>query len=104
MKVMVATPQTLQFLFALFGAKLRWFEREWEEDCPLIAYLKDTKANGFDVFTFWQRFPDIKPKYEYYAEWDEIAVLDIRNGYNYWWKHISKKKRGTWLGKRRRRE
>jgi hypothetical protein len=93
MKVMVVTPQMLKFLFTFLGAKLEWFEHEWELDCPIIACLEDAKTKGFDVFTFWQRFPDTKPKYKWYAEWDEIAVLDIRHGYNHWWKRISKKTR-----------
>jgi hypothetical protein len=93
MKICILTPQMLKFLFGIFRVKLGWFKYEWEQDCPLKECLEDAKANGLDIFTFWQRFPNVKPRYKWYTEWDRIAVLDVQNGYNYWWKHISKKTR-----------
>jgi hypothetical protein len=83
----------LKFLFDIFRVKLGWFKYEWEQDCPLKECLEDAKTNGLDIFTFWQRFPNVKPRYKWYTEWDCIAVLDVQYGYNYWWKHISKKTR-----------
>jgi hypothetical protein len=64
---------------------------EWIEDfTPTKEYLDS--LNG-DIFTFWQRFPDITPHYNYYMEWDNVAVLEIRD-YDYWWKEqIDKKTR-----------
>jgi hypothetical protein len=37
-----------------------------------------------DLFTFCQRLPDTTPKYEYYMEWENIAVLSIKS-YDHWW-------------------
>jgi hypothetical protein len=37
-----------------------------------------------DIFTFWQRLPEVEPRYEYYYEWDSLAVLRIKN-YDSWW-------------------
>lgn len=93
MKVCFVTPHMLKSLFAFLRVKLMFFEKEWEQDCPLNECLEEALAEKVDVFTFWQRFPDVKPRYKWYAEWDEIAVLDIQNGYDYWWNHVSKKTR-----------
>jgi hypothetical protein len=38
-----------------------------------------------DIFTFWQRLPNIKREYDYYLEWDSIAAIKIKN-YDYWFK------------------
>ncbi|MBV8585989.1 MAG: hypothetical protein JO308_06855, partial [Verrucomicrobia bacterium] len=47
-----------------------------------------TNARGFkaDIFTFWQRPPDVEPKYPYYRESEDIAVLPLQ-GYEHWFKH-----------------
>jgi hypothetical protein len=38
-----------------------------------------------DIFTFFQRIPDLKPKYTgYHLEWESIAVLPIET-YEKWW-------------------
>src|SRR4030067_1525271 len=39
-----------------------------------------------DLFTFWQRLPDIEPKYKYHHEGESLAVLKIEN-YDNWFKH-----------------
>ena len=57
--------------------------------------LPDPKAalNGLqrcghrvDVFTFMQRLPETRPKYEYPMEWDNLAVLPITT-YDHWLKN-----------------
>jgi hypothetical protein len=62
-------------------------EQEWFEDVEnpemLIDALRRTKR-GPDILTFWQRLPDIEPKYTYSMEPDSIAALPIRS-YSFWW-------------------
>ena len=62
-------------------------EQEWFEDVEdpemLINALRRTKR-GPDILTFWQRFPDVEPKYSYQMETDSIAALPIKS-YPFWW-------------------
>lgn len=39
---------------------------------------------GADILTFWQRLPDMSPKYSYHMELDSIAALPIET-YALWW-------------------
>jgi hypothetical protein len=39
-----------------------------------------------DIFTFWQRVPDVEPRYPFYFEWEDLAVLPIKS-YDHWWNH-----------------
>lgn len=48
-----------------------------------ISNLKQSR-NRIDIFTFCQKPPDIVPKYNYYMEWDNLAVIPITN-YDEWW-------------------
>jgi hypothetical protein len=60
---------------------------EWYEDVedPKAMLESISKSNlKADLFTFWQRLPETTPKYSYYMEWDNIAVLPIHD-YNHWW-------------------
>ena len=65
-------------------------EDDWYEDLQdpeaVIAMLREHAGLKPDVFTFWQRLPDLTPKYPYYQEWDEIAVLPITS-YDHWLKN-----------------
>src|SRR5207249_978396 len=62
-------------------------EHEWYDDIvdplELIARLAEKPAKA-DLFTFWQRVPDLKARYPYYWEWDSIAALPITT-YEHWW-------------------
>jgi hypothetical protein len=64
-------------------------EDEWYEDVgdpeAVIAILKDQRDFAPDVLTFWQRLPDLEPRYPFHCEWDEIAVLAAN--YDQWWNH-----------------
>lgn len=68
--------------------RLARLEEEWYEDLDdpeaFIACLKKEKVQA-DIFTFWQRLPDIEPKYDYFMEYDSIAALPIST-YDHWWK------------------
>jgi hypothetical protein len=45
------------------------------------------------LFRFWQRIPDVTPRYSYYKEWREIAAIPISD-YKHWFeKQISPKAR-----------
>ena len=63
-------------------------EDEWYEDvrdpAAVLDALRDHPDIRPDVFTFWQRVPDIEPRYSYHQEWEDIAVLSIKS-YDHWW-------------------
>lgn len=48
----------------------------------LIEELRSTRKA--DIFTFDQKLPDTKPKFDYYFEWDNHAALEIES-FGYWW-------------------
>jgi hypothetical protein len=56
-------------------------EDEWYEDVAnpkaAIEALRANPRVGADIFTFWQRLPDLQPKYDFHTEWEHIAVLPI---------------------------
>lgn len=64
-------------------------EDEWYEDLAnpeaVVAALRDNLGFKADLLTFWQRMPEVNPKYSYRLEWEEIAVLPITS-YEDWWK------------------
>jgi hypothetical protein len=47
--------------------------------------LKQNSVNA-DIFTFCQRLPETTPRYPYYMEWEDIAVLPVKS-YDHWWSH-----------------
>jgi hypothetical protein len=61
-------------------------EEEWYEDLadpPAVVHALLHATPG-DLFTFWQRVPDIDPKFAHRVEWEELAVLNIES-YERWW-------------------
>ena len=64
-------------------------EDEWYEDVTdpesVVAALRQTSGLRADIFTFWQRMPEVTPKYSYHREWEDIAVLPITT-YDHWFK------------------
>ena len=48
----------------------------------IINELK--KLKKADIFTFDQKLPDTEPKFKYYFEWDNLAVLQIKS-FEHWW-------------------
>lgn len=68
--------------------KIARIKEEWYEDVEypesIIKALKATKLKP-DIFTFWQRLPEIKPKYNYYMEWDNVAAIPLKS-FDHWWK------------------
>ena len=49
----------------------------------IAEVLRQNSVNA-DLFTFCQRLPETTPRYEYYMEWDDIAVLPVKS-YDHWW-------------------
>lgn len=62
---------------------------EWfgfvEEPEILIKKIKNSKI-GVDIFTFRQRFPENKLKYNYHMEWENLAAIPIST-YENWFKN-----------------
>ncbi len=62
-------------------------EDEWYEDqsdpALVIDALKAAQNIRADIFTFWQRVPETKPKHDYYHEWESLAVLPVES-YGHW--------------------
>ena len=48
----------------------------------IINRLKEIRKA--DIFTFDQKLPDTEPKFKYYFEWDNLAVLQIKS-FEHWW-------------------
>lgn len=69
-------------------------EDEWHGDVedPNSVIQTLTNSGKADVFTFWQRLPDVQPKHPYFLEWESIAALPIRS-YDHWFKQISSRMR-----------
>src|SRR5262245_23750368 len=71
-------------------ARVVQLEHEWYEDVGeprvVIDTLRRAKGGKADIFSFWQRLPDVEPKYSYSMEWEELAVLPIKD-YQHWWNH-----------------
>lgn len=63
-------------------------EDEWYDDVrdpdAVIDHLKNSDGFKPDIFTFWQRLPDVKPKFSHHVEWEEIAVLPVQS-FDHWW-------------------
>lgn len=61
-----------------------WMESHVRVDPEaIIRRLKEERV-GADIFHFSQRLPDIKPRYPFRMEWDNLAVIPITN-YSDWW-------------------
>src|SRR5437762_5111023 len=62
-------------------------EDDWYEDvndpASVIAGLRESDSKA-DIFTFWQRLPDVEPKYHYHKEWESLAVLPVKS-FDHWW-------------------
>lgn len=63
-------------------------EEEWYDDVDdpdaLVRELQMSSAPPADLFTFWQRIPDVDRRFDYHVEWEELAVLHVRS-YDEWW-------------------
>jgi len=68
-------------------------DEEWHEgqvvDVPeaFIEKLKESRLKA-DIFTFAQKIPNIKPRYNYHMEWDNAAAIPILS-FQEWWGRVS---------------
>ena len=76
-------------------------KNEWLDDIEdpesIIRELKGQNVRA-DLFTFWQRYPDAKPKFPYHMEWDNWAVLTV-SSYDDWFQHQIHRKARTAIRK-----
>ena len=74
-------------------------EDDWYEDVQhpeaVIRALREATGTGADLFTFWQRPPDIEPVHNFYHEFDDLAVLPISTYEDWWSKTIKARIRTT---------
>jgi hypothetical protein len=62
-----------------------WYEDVYDPDA-VVTVLREQRSIEADVFTFWQRLPDVTPRFAFHQEWDDIAVLSSQS-YEHWWNH-----------------
>lgn len=69
--------------------KIAEVREDWDEDIvnPQLT-IEALKKSGvrIDLFTFIQRLPESRPKYDYHMEWDSVAAIPITN-YEQWIKN-----------------
>jgi len=86
-----------QFTVTGGAARVASLDDEWYEDVKNPDHVIQTlKSSGLkaDIFTFWQRLPDLEPRYSFYRESESIAVLPVK-GYDHWFNNqISSRLRG----------
>ena len=63
-----------------------------DEPEPVLEGLRKTRSR-VDVFTFLQRLPETKPKFQYRMEWDNLAVVPVSTFDHWWYKQIGVKTR-----------
>jgi hypothetical protein len=72
-------------------------DQEWYEDLEnpeeMIASLSQRRPKA-DILSFWQRLPDITPRYDYYHEPEYVAAMPVSTYDDWFNKHISSRTRG----------
>ncbi len=53
--------------------------------------LKENREAKADLLTFFQRVPDVVPRYSFHMELEDLAVLEVTS-YDHWWKRQIKSK------------
>lgn len=58
------------------------------------AFVASLKQSGLraDVFTFFQRPPDVTPRFKHHFDWDNYAVVDTSN-FDAWWEKLPQEAR-----------
>lgn len=73
------------------------FDEDWD-DRPIMddpaEFAARLSASGLkaDIFTFAQKIPDCKPRYDYRFEWDNVAAIPITT-YQDWWRRLTTDRR-----------
>lgn len=63
-----------------------------DDPTEVLAGLRNSQPK-VDIFTFIQRPSETSPKYSYFIEWDNLAVLPISTFENWWTKQLGFKAR-----------
>ena len=66
--------------------KTAMVREEWDEDvADPQSVVNAIKRSGIriDLFTFVQRLPESRPKFDYHMVWDSVAAVPIKN-YEHW--------------------
>lgn len=75
---------------------------EWYEDvndpAAAIGCLREDADVRADLFTFWQRLPDLAPRFPFHLEWEHVAALRVRS-YDDWFSHGIKTRMRTAIRK-----
>jgi hypothetical protein len=57
-------------------------EDEWYDDVKdparVAEILRSSKDVKPDLFTFWQRLPDVEKRYPFYCEWEHVAAMPVK--------------------------
>jgi hypothetical protein len=55
-----------------------------------VSFVRQLKKAALkaDLFTFAQKLPDTSPKFNYYVEWDNLAVIPITTFSDWWEKRV----------------
>jgi hypothetical protein len=53
-----------------------WYEDVKDPDAVVKSLLENSEVRP-DIFTFWQRLPDLEPKYQFHLEWQTISALPV---------------------------
>jgi hypothetical protein len=72
-------------------------EHEWYEDLPNPEAFRQTLLTSevrADLLTFWQRFPNSTPKFDYLVEFEDLAVLPVGTFGEWWDGRIKSRTRG----------
>jgi len=71
-------------------------KNEWIDDVEdpesIIRRLKGENIRA-DLLTFWQRYPDVEPKFPYHLEWDNWAVLPVTSYEDWFHNQLNNKMR-----------
>jgi hypothetical protein len=63
-----------------------WIEGEGVKDPERVLAEINAQCLRADVFTFAQKVPDTRPKYQYPMEWDNVAAIALTT-YADWWEN-----------------
>ena len=71
-----------------------WLETEVEDPQYCASRLKNETSHDLraDIFSFTQKIPATRPKYEYAYEWDSVAVVEIES-FKHWWENLPQETR-----------
>ena len=74
-------------------------EDEWYDDikdpAAVVDFLKRNREVQPDILTFWQRLPDLQPKYPYHMEWQHISALPVPSYDDWFNRQLKSRVRGS---------